>query len=363
MILTQTTALFVDAYRELNAKKLFWLTIGLSVLVAVAFSMVTIHESGINIFWFSFENQLLNSKFFKPSEFYVILFVGLAIPYWLAWPAVILALVSTAGLIPDFVSNESIQSQLCKPISRSRLFLTKYATGLMFVALQVTIFAVGWFIIIGVRGGEWKPSIFLSIPIVTLFYSYLFSMCALIGLVTRSTITALLLTLIIWLGLWAGNWADVYFLGQREGAILQVEDLQKSIERAKNSDNPNQSRIDQLEVSLVESEQKMKSARFTFMIVSAVRTVVPKTSETTNLLGRYLITIEKEDEIGQAQLDQMNNQSEEIPSWLQLADPRVATRIDEARSERSVFWIIGTSLLFEVVVLGLACIIFVRRDF
>jgi hypothetical protein len=35
----------------------------------------------------------------------------------------------------------------------------------------------------------------------------------------------------------------------------------------------------------------------------------------------------------------------------------------EKTRERSVWWVLGTSLLFEAVVLGMACFIFVRRDF
>ena len=38
MILTQTTALFVDAYRELNARKLFWVTIALNLVVIAIYA-------------------------------------------------------------------------------------------------------------------------------------------------------------------------------------------------------------------------------------------------------------------------------------------------------------------------------------
>ena len=39
MILTQTTALFVDAYRELNARKLFWITMALNILAVALFAL------------------------------------------------------------------------------------------------------------------------------------------------------------------------------------------------------------------------------------------------------------------------------------------------------------------------------------
>lgn len=360
MILTQTKALFLDAYRELNARKLFWITIALSAIVVTAFAFITINEEGVKLFGMQTRPPFLNTNYISQAELYQALFVGVAIPYWLAWPAVILALISTAGMIPDFVSGGSIDGFLSKPIGRTRLFLTKVATSLLFVALQVALFAFGWFLLVGIRTGEWSPKVFLAIPIVLAMYSYLYSVCVLIGLVTRSTITALLVTLLFWLALWAGNWSDIYFLGQREGKALVVEDLTQNLERARERQADQQ--VDELSADLEEAQSEYRSAKRLFTAVTVVRTIVPKTSETTNLLERYLIDIEKEEELQAAQR-QSPNQGEEIPPWLMMADPRVAERIGEHRQERSVLWVLGSSLAFEGVILGFAALIFSRRDF
>jgi hypothetical protein len=45
------------------------------------------------------------------------------------------------------------------------------------------------------------------------------------------------------------------------------------------------------------------------------------------------------------------------------SDERLPARIAEAMRARDATWIIGTSLLFEAVVLALATLVFVRRDF
>ena len=361
MIATQTAALFVDAYRELNARKLFWITLALSAIVVIAFAFVSITDEGLVLFGMDFRHPVLNARFIKPSEFYRVLFVGLAIPYWLAWPAVILALISTAGIIPDFVSGGSIEGFLSKPIGRTRLFLTKVIGALLFVTAQVALFTFGWFLLIGIRAGEWTPSVFLAIPFVVVFYSYLYAICALVGLLTRSTIAALLVTLLVWLGLWAGNWTDIYLLGQREGNALRVEDLTNDLDRAEAAGNLQ--RTADLREELEEAEADYRGSKRWFAAISIIRTVLPKTSETTNLLERYVVSFENEDELEQASRNENRQQAEEIPSWLLMADPRVAERIAERRQERSIFWIIGSSLAFEVVVLGAACLIFSRRDF
>ena len=44
--------------------------------------------------------------------------------------------------------------------------------------------------------------IFAAIPVVATFFSYLFAICVLIGIVTRSGITALLITGVFWMLLW-----------------------------------------------------------------------------------------------------------------------------------------------------------------
>ena len=49
--MTQTLALFIDAYRLLNARKIFWITLVLSLLVVSSFALVGIHDGGISIAW------------------------------------------------------------------------------------------------------------------------------------------------------------------------------------------------------------------------------------------------------------------------------------------------------------------------
>ena len=109
----QTLAIFLDAYRELNSKRLFWITLGLSGLVVLAFAIVGIDDRGLLLLSWHFPSPI-NSSIIPADTFYKWLFLGLGIKFWLTWLATILALVSTAGIIPDLVSSGSIT-----PASRS----------------------------------------------------------------------------------------------------------------------------------------------------------------------------------------------------------------------------------------------------
>ncbi|MEL6740732.1 MAG: ABC transporter permease [Planctomycetota bacterium] len=389
LILRQTWALFVDAYRELNARKLFWITMILSGLVVGIFAALGISDRGISIFgWHPAFLAQVTTDVIAPSVFYKGMFANLGIGLWLTWIATILALISTAGLIPELITGGSIETMLSKPIGRLRLFLTKYLTGLLFVALQVAVFSAGSFLVIGIRGGVWEPAIFLAIPIVVVFFSYLFSVCALLGLVTRSTIAALLLTSLCWAMLFVVNLADqtLVFLETNQRLIIEErEDRLELMER-------NAVRLAQIrehdsveaaeaagytptpedlasanpfvgtQRSLLESDREsLDDLSFWTGLVVGLKTALPKTSETTALLERNLID-----------LSELPQPDEDAPVDLELTqanqdivvdDEELSFAVQERLRSRSVWWIVGTSLIFEGVILAIAGLIFARRDF
>lgn len=395
----QTWALLVDAYRELNSKKLFWITMGLSLIVVLAMGSFGLNPTGFSFLWFSFEERFFNSTVIPPEKFYKFAFATIGIPIWLTWIASILALISTAGIIPDFISGGAIELSLSKPVGRVRLFLTKYFTGLLFVGLQVGAFTVACMVVIGIRGGSWEPDLLLAIPIVLCFYSYLFAVCALIGLLTRSSIAALLLTMLFWIVLWGVNFTDQIFLLQRESAAANVERFDKrmvsqtriaegQLKALKEMGTPltdeNGKLPDGLESELEvanpllastrrgleESKVALKKWTMWTGIMTNVKTVLPKTQETIALLQRFLLTPEdmalvmRQETYKETGQDPGTDGGEpDARRRNAFDDPEAARRAEEALRERPVWWIVGTSLGFEAVVLGIACVIFARRDF
>ena len=205
--MSATLAIFLDAYRGIKARKMFWIVLAISLLVVVSFAALGIDESGLTVGPWGLKFGPTTNDL-DPGVFYKSLFVGLGIEFWLSWIATILALVSTAGIFPSLMASGSIDLLVSRPIGRWRLFLTQYSAGLLFVTLQIAIFCVASFLVIGVRGGLWEPGLFLAIPIVVCFFSYLYCVCALLGVVTRSTVASLLLTLLFWLILWGVNETD-----------------------------------------------------------------------------------------------------------------------------------------------------------
>jgi ABC-type transport system involved in multi-copper enzyme maturation permease subunit len=364
--MTQTGAIFLDAYRSLNAKRMFWIVLVLSGLVVVAFAFMGINERGMTIAFWQFDSQFLNSQNISPALLYKWLFVSIGISVWLSWIATILALVSTAGMFPDLINGGSIALLVSKPIGRLRLFATQYAAGLLFVTLQVTIFSLVSFLVIGLRGGVWEPGLFIAVPLVVCFFSYLFSICVLLGLLTRSTLAALLLTLLFWFMVWG--------LGVSENTLLlfrtmgeqgvTMQDIQQVQEASRKAEKPSENETEpdaapgptsekaaspEKEDTGEETEAKEapRSLVLAHNIVYGVKTVLPKTSETIDLLERSLISM--------AELPEQPDQDER--------QARLGREMVETIRSRSVAWVVGTSLGFELVVLCWAALIFCRRDF
>jgi ABC-type transport system involved in multi-copper enzyme maturation permease subunit len=387
-VVTQSLALLLDAYRELNSKKLFWVTLAISLLVVIGFGAVGINDKGLTLLGWEFDTAPFTARLFPPAKFYLFLFATYAVPIWLTWMASILALISTASIFPDFLAGGAIELSLARPISRLRLFAVKYACGLLFVTLQVALFSLACFVVVGVRGGSWEPRIFLAVPVVVLFFSYLFAFCTLFGVLTGSTIASILLTLLVWLVLWSVNTTGNVFLTLRESATVNAERMARKVTRleesgrrrmaeleAKNEPVPGvaaaplpDGAADSLEALVPalgkaradarEAAAAIAGWRRGATVVGVIKGVLPKTEETIALLDRWLPTAANKRLVGGADAP-----SDDAPPRFGAADPEVIDRVEQVVRSRSLGWILGTSCLAEAAVFGLAAWLFCRRDF
>jgi hypothetical protein len=347
-MIRQTLALLLDAYRDLNARKLFWITLVLSAIFVLVFSCFGADSTGFKILGWRFDMPRHDAEVAFKS-----IFRSGVIGFWLTWVATILALISTAGIFPDFITGGSIDLYLSKPLSRARLFITKYFSGLLFVALQVFVVAVGGFLVMGFRGHQWMPSIFWSIPIVICFFSYLFGICVFFGVSTRSTIAALLLTLLFW-GVFAG-------LDIAERPLLMMRNtFENQADRPFVATNP---------AAQKEHESDQRNAwlfRLMHRTAYIAKTITPKTSDTIDLLDREIFT---EADLT-ASLDQQRERAQargrEGPTPFGTDPDATLAGAKQTFHEiwsRSPTWVIGTSLAFEFVVVFWAGWIFCRRDY
>jgi ABC-type transport system involved in multi-copper enzyme maturation permease subunit len=380
-MITQTLAIFADAYRELNAKKLFWIVLSISAVAMLAFAGFKADDQALYYFGFKFPEWGI-----PPKTMYKTIFTGFVIGLWLTWAATIIALISTASIFPDLISGGSIDLFLSKPISRVRLFFTKYFSGLLFVILQVAVVCTMGYFALGIRAGAWNAKIFWGIPIVVCFFSYLFSICVLLGVVTRSAFAALPLTILFWLLCWGVSTTELVFLQFKTDSQLDLNRLRLQIDTYDKriammqpkpttqpaTTQPAEPRLltdfketrARLFDKLPESESNVARWKNWHQLIYSIKTFLPKTSETIALLERHLVSREETAAMVSADEDRKNKRkSSSSNEEIDVPKERTDLAVNNQLRDRSVGWIVGTSLLFEAVVLSLAAWIFHRRDF
>jgi ABC-type transport system involved in multi-copper enzyme maturation permease subunit len=375
----QTLAIFLDSYRELNARKLFWITLILSGLVVLVFLGLGINERGLTVFGFVWPTPI-NTGLVDRAFFYKNLFLALGVSIWLTWVATILALISTGGIFPDLLTGGAIDLYLSKPIGRLRLFITKYFAGLLFVFLQVATFSVASFLVLGIRGGTWVPGVLLAVPVVLAFYSYLYCVSTILGVVTRSTVAAILLTILVWIGILAVHAVEVTLLKDQIKNRLVTERLDRQIAQRETELHTaeamgpgtlrdarttfHQKKLDDLHAKRRTAESDAAFYAKWHRGIYALATALPKTSETVELMKRWLISSAELRGInGDPDAPDLEDEPKPVMFGMTIEDLHAQQETDKVLRARPLSWVVGTSLCFEVAVVSLAAWIFCRRDY
>jgi ABC-type transport system involved in multi-copper enzyme maturation permease subunit len=115
-----------------------------------------------------------------------------------AWVTIILSVVITAFFIPNMLRKGTVDLLLAKPIQRGVLLVYKYLGGLSFMIINTAFVVLGVFVALGLRSGIWVIGFLWMIPILTFFFAILYAVSALLGVLTRSAIVAILFTVFFW---------------------------------------------------------------------------------------------------------------------------------------------------------------------
>ena len=189
-----------DSYRLLAAKKLFWIVLFLTVLIAMMYASVGFTPEGISVLFgaYQIESELIVEGSMFAEYLYMMIFTDYLVPWWLGLFALVLALISVCPIFPDFLKTGSIDVAISKPMSRLSLFLVKYLGSLLFVAIQVLVFCVIVFIAHGVRLNAWNLEIFWAVLLLTFVFSLIYCVSVLTAVLTRSSLFSLLVALLVW---------------------------------------------------------------------------------------------------------------------------------------------------------------------
>ena len=380
-------AMLIDTWRELTSRFLFWIVLAISAFIVLLLTSVGFDETGISLWWglSHSEHELLRRGTRNLDVVYRAFFSDVLVGFWLTYAATFLGLISTASVFPDFLSGGGVDMLLAKPRRRPTIFIAKFVASLLFAAVPVTLVCLGVLLSMRTALGVWEFEILYALPYVLLFYSSLFAVCVLVGTVTRSALASLLLTVVIW-GLFLAAGAVESTAG------FAYDQIQEDIERVQNGDDETKSKrrrrrppraaqveieenkFDSDEASPADSafnraarleslEEFAANAALTERIASAIRWPLPKGVEIIDLM-RERITPEDDPNFFIAFGMTMSGQPIELAETVGSLADQVTDNILSARKvRRSNRYVIGTTVLFQAITLGLAIGWFTRRDY
>jgi ABC-type transport system involved in multi-copper enzyme maturation permease subunit len=372
----QTLAILRDSLRELKSRSLFWISLAISVIVALAlFGTLSFDATGWRILWFETnESTILREGTPAARDLLRWLFAGAFIWWWLSWGAIIIALISTASIIPDFVASGSIDLVLSKPIGRARLLLTKILGALLFMALQVSVgLFVAW-LLMGLRYGMWSHEVWLAVPLLTIQFLYLFAFLALVGLITRSTLASLLAVLLFWAMVsivqFASNQMD-NVVAQTRTATTRVDDRTQSMREqaqreGRDLTDDELARMDRWEQD-VNSQRKLLSTLQNWQRpLKTLEMTVPKTGDIQKIIAERIEAPTFDELVFRLQ----GFDPDAFAAMARINDRETAMDMQQAgiagsRAARAVKPLesLGTSLACTALTLALCVWIFRRRDF
>jgi len=337
----QIWTIFLDSYRLLTAKKLFWVALGFSILIALIYASIGFQENGMSIFFgaFTWESGIINTKGPFAKYLYLTLFTDVLVPFWLGLFAIVLALISVCPVFPNFLQAGSIDIAVSKPINRWVLFIAKYLSSLLFVGVQVLVFCVIVFLAFGLRMESWNFGIFWAVPLIVFVFSLIYCVAVLTAVWSKSILLSLLMAFLIWGVSWGVQMAEgmIYtaaYTMPATGMTIEMGDGSTEVDNEPRSPDP----------GLVKVHD----------VIKMVEAPLPKTREATYLLKKKI-------KIEGRNLTQVSSfvGSEEDDDW----DKNQYSAKEQYENRHSESFIIGTSLAFELVILSLAGFIFVRRDY
>ena len=120
---------------------------------------------------------------------------------------VLLALLWTAGFLPDFLEPQSATVLLAKPAPRWAILLGKYLGVVGFVFVQAVLFVGCTWAALGIATGVWANAYWLAVPLLVINFGVFYSVSAFLAVCTRSTVAAAFGTFLFWAVCWGMNYA------------------------------------------------------------------------------------------------------------------------------------------------------------
>ena len=240
----------------------------------------------------------------------------------------LVSVVVTAAFVPNMIRKGTLELLLVRPLPRWLLLAMKYLGGLLFVAVLLGLLVGAAWLITGFLTDIWSPGILLALPSLMLFFALLLAVSMCVGVITRSAVAAMLVTVTYW--------AVLFIAGQMHNQVVESRFREENVGKLRPT-----SVVDSLRGAKPRREEPLKAGRVPFhrtlvgRVTEWVYKVLPHTEDLDNLVDRQLMRD------------------------LAVSGP---FRALVERAEFSWSGGVGLTLLHTLGFLLLACFVFSRRD-
>jgi ABC-type transport system involved in multi-copper enzyme maturation permease subunit len=188
-VISLTTALIQDTFREALARRVFWGLFVLStamilfILFLLRIDVVEGAVSTVGIFGTSLSRRIWN-----PER--LVNHAHAAVAAFLYTFGMLLALFASATLMPSMLEPGRIELLLSKPVSRPHLILGRYIGNLLVVSVNIGWLFTGVWLILGWKTRIWHTGFLWAIVTTIAAYAVLLAVIVLVSVVWESAALA-----------------------------------------------------------------------------------------------------------------------------------------------------------------------------
>lgn len=198
-------ALFKDALYQVLDNKVFRLLVILVLVLVLPTFLIAAKPEQLELFWgwrtYQYEDVLRWFSWAMPADpsaahatviqktqtFLVEQLAGVF--------GLVFVIAATAFFVPRMVEKGAADTIFSKPVSRGALLFSRYVAGLLFVAILTTVLVVGMHVGLLLNSGYSDAGFLWAIPVMIYKYAILHAFSLLVAVLTRSSVAAILTTL------------------------------------------------------------------------------------------------------------------------------------------------------------------------
>jgi ABC-type transport system involved in multi-copper enzyme maturation permease subunit len=201
-------ALLDDAFYQVLDNKVFRLLVILSIGLVLPTFLIGFREDGIHVLfgWKTFTYGDLFSGFGgsrTPATrdlhiFFVQTFQSLIVQNLAGTIGLVFCIAATAFFVPRMLEKGAADTLFSKPVSRIVLLLARYVAGLLFVGVLSFVLVLGMHIGLLVTSGYSDPGFLWSALTLVYIFALVHAFSTLVAVFTRSSVAAILFTLMLY---------------------------------------------------------------------------------------------------------------------------------------------------------------------